>query len=169
MLWQGSLFQAYCLTRMDQTHLLTQRQAILTSMLVRAISACSWHAICLLSATRACRRRLPWQLQASAVKLLMPGGLQETAANDMASQGSELAPHLGAHMSGQQQLDANTTSLTLLSLSFQLGTWGLVVNPIQMADLAQLGGQRVLPSMWCVPARFEKDRLQACIALQGLC
>ena len=84
-------------------------------------------------------------------RMLCPHGhamMQDTAASDMASQGAELTPHLDAHMGGQQQLDANTKALCMLRLSFSLGTWGLVVDPIQMADLAQLGGARILPSMW---------------------
>ena len=73
---------------------------------------------------------------------------QETSIAELASEGTELSAHLNIHMSGQQQLDANTKNLSMLHLSFQLGTWGAVVDPIQMAELAQLGAQRILPSMW---------------------
>ena len=176
------LFQAYCLTRVDHTRLLQQRQRILADMTVRCLAewprdglqaqlsyktliitqqqetACASPLSACQGGAEQAVQRAPCTAPAQKVTRSVLLQSVTNAELDQEHVNTDLTPGLPNHLRGLMQLNANTKDLTKLRLAFALGTWGSVVDPVQMAELALFGGTTIFPSMWCVAMACHKSR-----------
>ena len=77
--------------------------------------------------------------------------VQEVTARELENAHPRAAPmsELDSHVAWHRQLATNTRDMSLLHIEFNIATWGHVAEAWQVAKMAQLGGARLMPCIWC--------------------